>query len=287
MGYNLTLCCIVFILNEFYGGCSLRRISVNFREIFSLPISPPTILRRIADAVRIVDEAVTFFLKARNSKHTYGKKRRFCLRLQLGKIWEIDEIFIRLEDEKYPLIVVRDLKTGFIIVALLSETASYEAIKQALSLTKAFVRKYPAEIRGDGNPAYPRAVRVVFRGKTKFTLHKKVGRKGMNQSIEGTFSGLRSRLKTMRGLHSRELSPIIIKGLILDYNFVRVSDVLGGKTPAEMALHWKPIDCKVGGWRFLLGLAKYYKRTVLGCKKQKHGSNNGNQSSLDPFLIDV
>ena len=285
MGYRLTLGHIAYILDGFYGGWSLRRTSANFRRRFGLPISPPTILRRVADWVEIVDEAVAYFVKEGKSVRIHGEKRQFGFKLQFGDVWEIDEIYLPVEDKDLPLIVVRDLKTVFIIVANLAETPNYEATKQTLAFAKAFVRKYPVEIRGDGNPAYPRAVRVVFRGKTKFTVHKRVGRMGMNQSIEGSFSTLRSRLKAMRSLHSMNLSPIIVKGVILDYNFVRVSEVLGGKTPAEMALRWQLIDCTVGGWSFLLGLAKYYKRTVLGCKKR--GANSVNQSSLDPFLIDV
>ena len=223
MGYRLTLGHIAYILDGFYGGWSLREISTNFRRRFNLPISPPTILRRIAYWVKIMDEAVAYFVEMGKSVHIHGKKRQLGFKLQLGDFWEIDEVYLPVEDRGLPLIVVRDLKTAFIIVAILAKTATYKAIKQALAFAKAFARKYPVEIRGDGNPAYPRAVRVVFRGRTKFALHKKVGRMGMNQSIEGAFSTLRGRLKTMRGLHSKNLSPIIVKGLILYHNFVRVS----------------------------------------------------------------
>ena len=284
MGYRLTLGHIAYLLDGFYGGWSLRRTSANFRRIFGLPISPPTILRRMVGPINIVDKAVVHFLKIGKSAHTHQKKRKISFKLQLGDVWEIDEIYLKLEDKKLPLIVIRDLQTSFIIVANLAEVANYKATRQALSLTKTLAPEYPVEIRGDGNPAYPRTVRVVFRSKTKFTVHKRVGRMGMNQSIEGTFSTLRSRLKAMRSLHSTKLSPIIVKGLILDYNFVRTSEVLGGKTPAEMALHWQPIDYQVGGWCFLLGLAKYYKRTALRWKKQKQGSNNVSQPTLDTFL---
>ena len=287
MGYKLALGHIAYILDGFYGGWSLRRISTNFRGRFGLPISPPTILRRMVYWVKIMDEAVTYFVKMGKTVHVPCKKGKIGFKLQFGDVWEIDETYLKLEDKRLPLIVVRDLKTGFIIVAVLAKVASYKAIKEALALAKAFGRKCPVELRSDGYAAYRRAVRVVFKGKTKLTVHKRIRRMGMNQSIEGTFSTLKSRLRGMRSLHSIESSPIIVKGLILDYNFVRVSEVLGGKTPAETALHWQPIDCTAGGWYFLLGLAKYYKRTVLGCKKQKQGSDNVNQSSLDPFLIDV
>jgi len=285
MGYRLTLSDIAYILDGFYGGWSLREISTNFRRRFHLPISPSTILRRTAYWIKTMDEAVAYFVETGKPVRIHGRKKQLGFKLHFGDFWEIDEIYLSVKDTNLPLIVVRDLKTAFIIVAVLAETATYKAIKQALVFAKASARKYPAEIRGDGYPAYPRAVRAVFRGRTDFALHKRVGRMGMNQSIEGTFSTLRSWLKKRRGLHSMNLSPIIVKGLILYHNFVRVSEVLGGKTPAEVTLHWQPIDPTVGGWYFLLGLAKYYKRTVLSCKNQNKDCDDGYQFSLASFLV--
>jgi len=208
-------------------------------------------------------------------------------KLKTGSIWEIDEMYVPLRKSNFPWILVRDLSTTLIISENLAPTATSKAIKETLVKAKTLAHGCPKELRCDGNATYPKAVRAAFRGKTKLSIHKRVGDKGQNQSIEGAIGGgLRSRLKNMRSLHSFRTAPIILRGLALDYNFVRSSNVLLGRPPAELALQKKPLDGK-WGWCMLLGLAEFYKRTVLGCKKQKGDANNFNQSSLDPFLIDV
>lgn len=87
----------------------------------------------------------------------------------------------------------------------------------------------------------------------------------------------------MLGLHSYEVSPIIINGIILDFNFVRKSEALGGKTPAELALGQRSIINKDEGWFFLLNLAKHYER-ILNYKKRRGSNESSVQSSFDSFI---
>ncbi len=275
MGYKLTLDQIALILSLFYGGISLRRACTIFRENCGLPISPPTIFRHIVRRVEVVDETVMFLMKS----------KKLDFKLHTGDVWEIDEIYLKVREKSAPLIIVRDLKTSFFLGRNFVDSVTSRAVKVALTLAKNLAHKCPEELRCDGHASYKRAVRVVFKDKTKLTVHKREGKRGMNQSIEGTFSVLRGRLRSMRSLHSLARSPVIVKGLILDHNFVRPSVVLGNRTPAEMALRWKPLDGK-GGWLFLLKLADYYAKGFLNSQKRKQRPSKFDQPSLDTFLID-
>ena len=104
MGYKLTLKQSAFILDVFYAGLSLRKISQIFRATYGLPLSPATILRRILWWVTDVDIAITYFLE----------KGEPNFKLDVGNIWEIDEMYFPYKKGKLLLIIVRDLKTTFV-----------------------------------------------------------------------------------------------------------------------------------------------------------------------------
>lgn len=273
MGYKLTLEQDAFILDLFYAGLSLRRIAQIFRNRYGLPLSPATILRRILCWVKDVDEALTYFMER--------GERGF--ELQLGDTWEIDELYVKLREKRLPLIVVRDLKTTFDVGTNLAETVTSDAVKTALIRAKAVAHKCPLELRCDGLPVYEGAVRDVFGNSTKLSIHRRVRKEGQNQSIEGHNAAFRSRLKVMRSLHSKDKSPIVVKGLIIDYNFVRPSSVLVDMTPAERAFSKRTIDGK-HSWFTLLELAESYRKTILNMRKRKGNSRSSRNSTLDPFL---
>lgn len=272
MGYKLTLEQSAFILDLFYAGLSLRKISQIFRARYGRPLSPATILRRILCWVKDVDIAITYFLE----------KGEPGFELDVGDIWEIDEMHLPYKRGKLPFIVVRDLKTGFDLWAILAYTVTSDAIKTALIAAKAIAHKCPLELRCDGLPVYDSAVRDVFGSSTKLSIHKRVGKMGQNQSMEGHNGVFRTRFKAMRSLHSEEKSPIIMRGLVIDNNWVRYSTVLFGRTPVELALNKKPIDGK-HSWLMLLELAEYYKRNTSNSRKLS-GTFKGGDSTLDPFF---
>jgi len=264
VGYSLDLFQTAYIVGRFYGGESLRRICLDFRNDFSFPISASTSLRLIVAKTKTAYEAVDHLMEMERLSPT--QKSGFSP--ILGDIWEIDEIWLPLGRENFPLIVVKDLKTCFFPAANPARGSSIETTTEALVCARDIARKCPVELRGDGNPAYKKAVRRAFGHKTKLTVHKKIGPMSQDQSIEGTFgAAVRNRIKGMRSLHSWAVSPIIIKGMVLDYHFARPCEALIGKTPAEAAMTWNPLDGK-RGWPALLRLAEYYERTRLSLKKQ-------------------
>ena len=256
MGYTLTLFQEADIVSRFFGGEPLRRIALDFRNAFGLPMSSPTILRRVWETVKTVDSTVKYLMKTERTRTGQQHKSGFVP--VLGDTWEIDEVYIPLGRKRFPLIVIKDLKTCFIVAAKLAKSATIKAVTEALICARETANKCPKELRGDGHPSYKKAVKRAFGKKTMLIINKKIGKMGQDQSIEATFANaIRSRIKRMKSLHSWNKSPIIIKGLILDYNFARPCEALNGKTPAEAAMAWEPIDGK-RGWHALLKMAKHY-----------------------------
>ena len=282
MGYDLTLFQTAYIVERFFGGAPLRRIALDFRNNFGLPISAATILRRVVEIIKTVDGSLRYLMDAERTETGHPN---FGFTPVLGDIWEIDEIYLQIGRKRFPLIVVKDLKTCFIVAAKLAKSTTIKTVSEVLVCARETANKYPRELRGDGHPAYPRAVKCAFGRRTKLTIHKKVGQMGQDQSIEGTFgSAIRSRIKRMRSLHSLEKSPIIIRGLILDYLFARPCEALNGQTPAELAMAWNPIDGK-RGWPALLQLAKHYGKIRFPAKKKGQVCVTQRQTTLDESLL--
>ena len=155
-------------------------------------------------------------------------------------------------------IIVRDLKTGFILGGTVSETEDEEAAKTVYQESLRIARKGPKVVRCDGNPAFKLAAQKFL--KSKVEVHVRIGRTGQNQAIEGTFSDLETLFKIRRGLHSkdRENAYIVLRGWIHYKNFVKRSSTLGYKTPAEAAgLKHLKVWCE-NRWIPLLSISNYH-----------------------------
>jgi hypothetical protein len=271
MVYKLSLDQIASLLSLFYGGLSMRRLTIEFRNMFHLAISPATAYRRICCETRDVD-IVLHQLLAQGKEYL----------LKVGDIWEVDATFIK--GIKLGLICVRDLKTGFIVGNAPSRTEDTCSIENALKEAKEISHKCPKTLRCDGHPAYVKVAKKVFRNRTNVEVHKRIGRMGQNQAIEGEYAVLKDRLKSMRGLHSEVRSPILLRGLIIDHNFVRPTSIVYGKTLAEIA------GINIGGlidnkWLALLSLTRQYKKNR---EKQRFflqtKITTGYQMKFDSFL---
>lgn len=218
-----------------------------------------------------VDEALVHFMKN-------GELGEF----KFGDTWEIDEMYLRIKREEIALIIVRDLKTGFDLGWNLAFPVTIESVKVALEKAKATAKMCPSELRCDGLAVYDAAVKGVFGHQTSLSVHKRIGRMGQNQAQEGHNGTFRARFNAMKSLHSSEKSPIIVKGLIIDYNFVNPSPALCDMTPTEVAQGKKPIDER-RSWLMLLEYVMKYRKSVCNSQKTDRGVKNGN-STLDRFL---
>lgn len=256
MGYKLTLDQRAYILDSFYGGFPIRRLGLSFRNMFSLPLSASTVYRKIVHEIPRVNSSIAYAID--HGLFNFNK----C---NIGDRWEIDEMFLKLHKKHHKWILVKDLKTCFIVSQKLTDEVTQRAIEEALSIAKRTAQKCPQELRCDGLHGYTRASKIVFKDKTKVCVNKRIGEMGQNQSIEGTNSQLRARLNAMRGIHSSN-SEVVLAGLILDYNYARPCLAIGSKTPAEIAFGWIPLQSSLG-WKKLLYLSDQlsarYSRLIL------------------------
>ena len=275
MVYRLTLFQHSYLVERFYGKTSTRQIALDFRNNFCLPISAPTVLRKTVEMTKTAIEVMSYLIKTDPA---------FLPRV--GDIWEIDETYFNLGKKETTLIVVKDLKTCYFLAANLERASNIETTTKALLYARSLARKCPIELRGDGNSAYAKACRFAFGRKTKLTINKKIGKMGQDQSIEGTFgASIKSWIKSKRSLHSPLISPILVAGYILSYNFARPCEVLGGITPAEAAMAWNPLDGK-RGWPGMLQLAKNYGNVRSVSRKQTIGSRRiFGQNTLDEIQL--
>jgi hypothetical protein len=270
-GYKLTLQQYAYLLDHFYAGVSLRKLKRLFRALFGIPISEATILRRILHWVPAVDEALTYHIEKGGDGFDF----------HFGDRWETDEMFFPMGETKLALMVTRDLKTGFDVGVNIDFPVTIEAVKIEFKNAKSTAKKSPVELRCDGLNVYEPAAKEVFESETKLSIYKKEDKRGKNPAIEGHNSIFKARFKAMKSLHSKEKSHIIIKGMIIDYNFVNPSTSFDEMTPAEVALNKKPID-GIHSWLPLLKLAVDYNKNINPKKGNKRPKPR--DSTLDSFF---
>jgi len=107
----------------------------------------------------------------------------------------------------------------------------------------------------DGLIGYPRVLKKTFGYKSHWNHKSKIihnvviaSERGFNHPIERVHNTIRERTKIMRGFHGCIGSAhAIMKGLEINYNYVRNHLALSGKTPAEIAIP----DLELGNNRWL------------------------------------
>ena len=270
MGYRLTLEQYAYLLDLFYAGVCLRKIARLFRAHHGLPISPATILRIILRWVTEVDETLAYYIQKSESGFDF----------KFGDLWETDEMFFAMGKSELALMVVRDLKSGFDIGINIDFPVTIEAVKIEFKNAKFTAKKNPVELRCDGLNVYEPAAKAVFGKETKLSVFKRMNKMGQNQAIEGHNGVFRARFNSMKSLHSKEKSPIIIRGVVIDYNFVNPSPSFCDMTPAEVALNKKPID-GVHSWLTLLKLTVEYRKNIS--PKKRNRRSKPKDSTLDSF----
>jgi len=270
-GYSLTLQQIAYLLDHFYAGVSLRKLKRLFRALFGIPISEATILRRILYWIPAVDEALVYNIEKGGGNFDF----------KFGDMWETDEMFFPMGKTELALMIVRDLKTGFDVGVNIDFSVTIKAVTIEFKNAKSTAKKSPVELRCDGLNVYESAAKEVFGNETKLSVHKKEDKRGKNSAIEGHNGVFKARFNAMKSLHSKEKSHIIIKGMVIDYNFVNPSPSLNEMTPAEVALNKKPID-GIHSWLRLLKLVVDYKKNIN--PKKRNRKSKSKDSTLDSFV---
>lgn len=267
--YKLSIDDYAFLFDKFYSERSLREIAVILRRQRCLPITPPTIWRRIVRLTPHMLQAVRYLL-------------RYEWQPRVGAIWEMDGTL--LEGVPRWLIVVRDIETCLPLSWVTSDREDAKSSEKALRMAIGIFRTSPKIFRIDGNKAFLSVAKKVLNDRSRIMVNPRIGRAGQNQSIEGFFSELESWMDSKRGLHSKKYCSTIIDGWMLHYSFVKPCPTLNLLTPAEAAgvnFGW------FGKWHALVNFGIMFRKGKLGRKAKavnKKKSPDYSVERLDNYI---
>jgi transposase-like protein len=112
--------------------------------------------------------------------------------------------------------------------------------------------RVPDLILTDGLPSYTAAIPMVF--SREDTAHIQTGPFTIDINtnlIERWHSTLKERTKVLRGLKTLESGQLLLKGFVVDYNFMRPHTSLNGRTPAREAGYKGPVTSWAGLLQFV------------------------------------
>ncbi len=157
------------------------------------------------------------------------------IQAETGDDMVADELFVDVGGQQMYLWNVMDRKTRYVLAAHLSAHRNKEAAIKVMEKALAAAKKPPKTITTDGLEAYVEAIETVFPKSTKHIVSKGIRSEvnnNLSERLQGTF---RSRTKTQRGLESLRTGQDYVDGYVIDYNFFKDHEALGGRTPAEAA----------------------------------------------------
>src|SRR3989338_439411 len=204
------------ILDLYFKGISLRKISDHLKQFHDLDLDASNILRRIMKYNKVIDDYVR------------------TLTPELGNQWHTDEMKIQAGGKWRWLWNVMDRETKFLITRRVTDRRRIKDSAKVLTQAKNIAQKQPAFIITDGCVSYAESVKEAL-GSTQHVRLTSIRDKRINNNIMERLNGtIRDRIKTMRGMDSLESSEAMTNAFQNYYNFIQVHSVLG-KTPAEQA----------------------------------------------------
>ena len=211
-------------VSMFYSGMSYKQIAEDIEQTFDVKEpSKSTIYEWVRDYTRkAVDEMEA------HPAHTSGD-------------WVADEMMVWVGGEKYWNWNIMDSETRYILASHLSKNRDTRAATAVMKKAAKASAEPPKTIKTDKWRAYNRAIANVFPDAEHIKSEGLTAELNNNQSerLQGTF---RQRVKTLRGLDTRESGQLYLDGWTLDYNLFRKHHSLGNKTPAHAAKVSPPFD---------------------------------------------
>lgn len=153
----------------------------------------------------------------------------------VGDHWVADELVLKVGGQRMWCWNVMDAKTRYILAAHLSTSRdTYDAIA-VFEKALANAKRPPKKITTDGLGSYVDAVRAVFPRGTEHEVSDgiyELVNNNLSERLQGSF---RQRTKTQRGLEALRTGQDYLDGWVLDYNFFKDHEALGGEQPADAA----------------------------------------------------
>lgn len=241
-------------LDLYFRGTSLRQVADHFAQAYGLKVSDTTVYRWVAHYGRLASE----WMEKQGA--------------EVGRQWHVDERVVNVNGEHAFLWNVMDSETRFLLASRISKGRSVKDARTALrAASRAAGKVEPKEVRSDGYPGYPEAIKSEFGrprlpsdaprdtkhrfGRSVWRPHKlvpSIRAPESNNILERLNGTSKDRTKTMRAYDNLAGADALSLGWQVHYNMVRPHIALNGATPGECA--GLP---DLGGfkWRAILGLA--------------------------------
>ncbi|MFI5417342.1 MAG: transposase [Candidatus Lutacidiplasmatales archaeon] len=246
-------------LDLYFRGVSLRQVAAHLEQTYGLTLSPMTVYRWIT--------------------HYSGLAAEWMDRqkAQVGDHWNLDETMISVNGQKEWVWNLMDAQTRYLLVSNVSRTRTMAHTRATLHKAKHVTDVRPTEIRTDGMPAYPVAIRREFgryrragdaprdmkegANKANWTPHvvvPSIRAAESNNLVERLNGSQRDRTKTMRGYDNERGTIALTRGLQVQYNLIR--DHLSLRTTPGVAAGLPEIN----GFRWLEVLKLATRRQTTG-----------------------
>ncbi len=240
-------------LDLYFRGTSLRQVAEHFAQAYSLPVSDTTIYRWVTHYSALAAE----WMDKQGAK--------------VGETWHVDERVVNVNGEHAYLWNVMDSETRFLLASTISKGRGIGEARHAFQDAKKMTETRPTELRSDGYPGYPEAIKREFGryrrpgdapkdpkgpdySPSTWSPHKvvpSIRAPESNNILERLNGTSKDRTKTMRAYDNLPGAEALSEGWKVHYNMVRKHLALG-KTPGEAA--GLP---ELGGfkWRAILDMA--------------------------------
>ena len=223
-------------LDLYFRGVSLRQVAAHFGQAYGLSISPMTVYRWITHYSKLAAE----WMDRQGGK--------------VGQTWHVDERVVNVNGEHRFLWNVMDSDTRFLLASKISKGRGVPEARAALKEAKRATAVLPTEIRSDGLPAYPEAIKREFGryrrpgdapkdpkgpdySPSMWSPHKvvpSIRAPESNNILERLNGTSKDRTKTMRAYDNDKGAAALSVGWQVHYNMVRDHLALG-VTPAVAA----------------------------------------------------
>jgi transposase-like protein len=239
-------------LDLYFRGTSLRQVADHFAQAYGLKVSDTTVYRWVSHYGKLAAE----WMETQNAK--------------VGQTWHVDERVVNVDGEHRYLWNVMDSETRFLLASRISQGRGIPEARAAFRDAKASTDVRPVELRSDGYPGYPEAIKQEFgrykRSDEPRSSLKNGGSKAMwtphrvvpsirapesNNILERLNGTSKDRTKTMRAYDNLAGASALSRGWQVHYNLVRPHLALG-KTPGEAAGFGELGEFR---WRTILDLA--------------------------------
>jgi len=240
-------------LDLYFRGTSLRQVADHFAQAYGLKVSDTTVYRWVTHYSALAAE----WMESQDA--------------EVGETWHVDERVVNVNGEHRYLWNVMDSETRFLLASRISKGRGVPEARAAFRDAKATTDVRPQEVRSDGYPGYPEAVRREFGRfrrtgdtpndqkrngpcRSMFNPHRvvpSIRAPESNNILERLNGTSKDRTKTMRAYDNLRGAAALSVGWQVHYNLVRNHLALG--TTPGMAAGLPDL----GGfrWRNLLDLA--------------------------------